>query len=51
MKYEKGITIIQIMVILLIAGVVGWLAIDMVIEKRCESDPAKPICANKQTQS
>ena len=46
MNNSKGWTIIQTMVALLIAGVVAAFAVDWVIEKRCEEDGSRWICAN-----
>ena len=48
MKKAKGLTIIQLMVVLFIAGIVGWIVVDVIIDKRCEADPAKPICAERK---
>jgi competence protein ComGC len=51
MKRSKGFTIVQTMIILLIAGIVAWLVVNIIIDKRCESDPAKPICVDRKTAS
>jgi hypothetical protein len=48
MKRQQGLTIIQIMVLLLIAGVVGSVIVNYIIDERCESDPSRTICAKKK---
>lgn len=48
MKPERGLTIVQTMLVLLILGIVGWFAVDFLIGKRCESDPSRPICSERQ---
>ena len=47
MKRQAGLTIIKLMVLLLIAGIVGSLAINALIRHRCLADPAAHICAEK----
>lgn len=44
----RGLTIIQTMVILAILGIVGSLLFNYIIDKRCEADPAREICADRQ---
>jgi hypothetical protein len=51
MQHQKGLTIIQLMLILLIAGLVGSYVIDILIEKRCESSPNKTLCEARASQS
>lgn len=46
MKRMQGLTIIELMVVLLIIGIVGKVAVDLLIDKRCESHPSIPLCAN-----
>ncbi|WP_194715122.1 hypothetical protein [Noviherbaspirillum soli] len=43
-KRQKGLTIIQLMVLLLIAGIVGSLLLKIIIEHRCQSDPSASLC-------
>ena len=45
MKKQNGLTIIQLMVVLLVAGIAGSLAVNAIIDYRCKSDPAASICA------
>jgi len=45
---RKGLTIIQLMVVLFIAGIVGWIVVDVIIDKRCEADPSKPMCVERK---
>lgn len=47
MSDNKGWTIIQRMIALLIAGAIGALAVDALIGKRCEDDPSRWICAGR----
>jgi hypothetical protein len=47
MKQPKGLTIIQLMVILIIAGIVGSVIVDIIIDKLCEAAPTKQICTNR----
>ena len=42
---QNGLTIIELMVVLLIAGIAGSYAFSAIIEHRCERDPAASICA------
>lgn len=44
---QRGWTIVQTMVALLIAGIVVYLAVEIVIDKRCEEDPTRSICADR----
>jgi hypothetical protein len=44
---QKGLTIIQLMLILVIAGVAGTYVVDVVIEKRCASSSAKLHCETR----
>lgn len=48
MKTQKGLTIVQLMFILLIAGIAGSFLVDYLIEKRCEADPSAALCANRK---
>jgi hypothetical protein len=43
-KRQKGLTIVQLMVLLLIAGIVGSLLLRIIIEHRCQSDQSASIC-------
>jgi ABC-type siderophore export system fused ATPase/permease subunit len=43
-KRQNGLTIIQLMVLLLIAGIVGSLLLKIIIEHRCQSDPSASLC-------
>jgi hypothetical protein len=43
-KRQEGLTIIQLMVLLLIAGIVGSLLLKIIIEHRCQSDPSASLC-------
>ncbi|WP_164931906.1 hypothetical protein [Janthinobacterium sp. 17J80-10] len=44
----RGLSIIQTMVILAIIGIVGSLLANYVIDKRCEAEPTREICARRQ---
>lgn len=43
-KRQKGLTIIQLMVLLLVAGIVGSVLLNIIIEHRCQSDRSAPLC-------
>lgn len=43
-KRAKGITIVQLMLVLLVAGIVGRLVVDFVIDKRCEAGQSVALC-------
>lgn len=47
MKRDGGFTIIQIMVVLFIAGIVVWAATETIIDKRCEDNPSAALCASR----
>ena len=47
MKMKAGMTIIKLMVLLLIAGIVGSLAINVMNRDHCLDDPCAQICAEK----
>ena len=48
MRNNRGWTIIQTMIALLIAGLAGAVIVDVVIDKRCEADPSRPLCTDRQ---
>lgn len=48
MKKMRGLTIVQTMVILAIIGIVGSLLVNYIIDKRCEAEPTRDICANNK---
>jgi len=43
-KRQKGLTIIQLMVLLLITGIVGSLLLKIIISHRCQSDQSASLC-------
>jgi hypothetical protein len=47
MKKQTGLSIIKLMILLLIAGIVGSLAINVLIRHRYLADPAAQICTEK----
>jgi hypothetical protein len=47
MKNEKGLTIIQLMFLLLAVGIVGALFVDLLIDKRCEGGTSSKLCLNR----
>lgn len=47
-KAARGLTLIQLMFILLIAGIVGTLVVRFIIDKRCESDPSTSLCQDRK---
>jgi hypothetical protein len=52
MRRESGLTIIQLMVVLLIAGAVGKFAVEFIIARRCDNAATSSLCSNtKQAES
>jgi hypothetical protein len=49
MKREKGLTIIQIMAVLLIAGLVGHFVVKYVIEQRCANGQSSTLCEGRKS--
>lgn len=47
-KKMRGFTIVQTMLVLMIVGIVGSLLINFIIDKRCEAEPARQICADRR---
>jgi len=45
---QKGLTIIQLMLVLLVAGFLGSYIVDLLIDKRCESSPGSTLCKGRQ---
>jgi hypothetical protein len=43
----RGLTIIQLMVILLFAGIAATVVVRLLIDKRCASEPQAKICLNR----
>lgn len=50
MKRNQGLTIVQLMVVLLIVGIVGWFVVDFIIDKRCEGDATSQLCVQRTTR-
>jgi Tfp pilus assembly protein PilE len=48
MNRMKGLTIIQLMITLLVAGIVGKILIDVLIAKRCESQSSIALCVDRK---
>lgn len=44
----RGVTIVQTMVILAIIGIVGSLLANYILDKRCEAEPTREICADRR---
>lgn len=44
----RGLTIVQTMLILLVVGIAGSLLVNYIIDKRCEAEPSREICARRQ---
>lgn len=47
-KCMKGITIVQLMLVMLIAGIVGRLVVDFVIDMRCEAGRSAAMCGTSK---
>jgi type II secretory pathway pseudopilin PulG len=44
---QQGWTIIQTMIALVIAGIVGTIVVRAIIDMRCEEDATRPICTKR----
>jgi Tfp pilus assembly protein PilE len=44
LKKQQGLTIIQLMMVLFIAGIVGYFVIQKVVDYRCSQDPSASMC-------
>lgn len=42
-----GLTIIQLMLILLVAGIAGAVIVRLLIDERCKNDPQASICTDR----
>ena len=51
MNRIRGLTVVQIMLALLIAGIVARFVIKFIIEKRCESGQASLLCEQRKPVS
>ncbi len=51
MKKQAGLTIIKLMLLLLVAGIAGSLAINAFIRHRCVNDPTAQTCIGKSYSS
>lgn len=48
LKKMHGLTIVQTMLLLAVIGIVGALLVNFIIDKRCEADPSREICADRR---
>lgn len=48
MKQVRGISIVQLMVVLLIVGIVVRFVADFIMEKRCEANQASMLCEERK---
>jgi hypothetical protein len=46
MLRQSGLTIVQLMVVLLIAGAVGKFAVDFIIARRCDNVSVSALCSH-----
>jgi hypothetical protein len=49
MRQVRGFTIVQLMTVLLVLGIAGWFAVEFIIDKRCDANPSKELCADRKT--
>jgi hypothetical protein len=47
----KGLSLIQLMVILAVLGVGGYFLISYIIDMRCEADPQRTLCVDRKEAS
>lgn len=45
-----GMTLIQIMMLLLVLGIVGYFIVDVIIDKRCAEQPQRPMCIERKAE-
>ena len=43
----RGLTIIQVMVILFFVGIIGTVVVNLIIDMRCQEVPASSLCSNR----
>jgi hypothetical protein len=41
----KGLTIVQLMVIIAVVGIIAKIVVEVVIDKRCQDHPSLQLCA------
>src|SRR6476660_6851564 len=47
MQRSSGLTLIQVMLLLLVIGLVGSFVVEALIDKRCESAPTSDVCKDR----
>ncbi|NEX59645.1 type II secretion system protein [Noviherbaspirillum galbum] len=47
-RNQRGLTIIQLMVVLFALGIIGYLAVDFLIDQRCADSPQASLCADRR---
>ncbi len=48
LHHIKGLTIIQMMILLFFAGIAAALLVDFLVELRCEGNPAIKLCMDRK---
>ncbi|MDB5727751.1 MAG: hypothetical protein JWQ00_956 [Noviherbaspirillum sp.] len=46
-KASRGLTIVQLMVVLFMLGIVLWAAVNLFADYRCASGPSQGLCADR----
>lgn len=49
--HQKGLTIIQLMVVLLIAGLVGFYVVEFLIDMRCDPASDASLCEQRSGEN
>jgi Tfp pilus assembly protein PilE len=49
MLKQRGLTIVQLMVVLLIAGALGKFAVEFIIARRCDNLSASALCSHSNS--
>jgi len=44
---QRGLTILQTMLVLFVLGIIGWLALDYVIDWRCQQGSTHAMCVDR----
>jgi hypothetical protein len=47
LKSCRGLTIVQLMLVLFVLGIVMWAALNLFIDSRCATEPSEHLCASR----
>lgn len=46
-RHSKGLTIVQLMIIIGVVGIIATVVADLVIDKRCKDEPTAMLCKDR----